>query len=241
MTPSRARVNHAGWPLMVVCILQGCHRDKVTRDRPHEQPTAGSASQPEPRALTMYRAGIEAQCEAAAEPKARFLRSDTKVAQAMRDDYHDEPLPTAEQCRRECIESSRGKFVAADIVFALGVDIDHMFERGAELDANPWRDAQGFVHRSDAERESLVEAILATDERLMNPSDRTAFCFVAALKLGVYEAGSIGVAVFDSCMADPAGSADGQKTLDCVVKAPRRGQVEQCTENSAGSSKARDR
>jgi hypothetical protein len=186
--------------------------------------------------LELYRAGTEAQCEAAADAKARYLRGNTRVAQAMREEYHGDPLPTAEQFKSACIDRSRGKTIAADIVFALDIDIDHMFARMHELDMHPSRDSEGNPRRGDADPEAVVEAILSTDERLLKPSDRPTFCFVAALKMAILERDNDGTAVFDRCIDERSLTPDMRNGFECIVKAPRRADVEQCLSPRAGSN-----
>lgn len=81
-----------------------------------------------PHVVSLLPAGVDAQCAAAAEPKSRYLRGKGKYAAAMRDEYHGDPLPSADVLRRGCLESSRDKSFSPDVLFALGADVDR-FER----------------------------------------------------------------------------------------------------------------
>jgi hypothetical protein len=222
------RIFPATAAVLAALVVLGCRAEKQPPARAKESAAEGRSYRftfnDEPRAIELFRSGIEVQCKAAAEKKARYLGGNGKLAIAMRAEYGGRALPSAEDLRRECIERNRAKKVADDIVFALDVDVDKMHARAAELDASgsddPGREAE----------EAWVEAIVASDNRLANASDRTAFCFVAALKYGVFVVPGAMQGMNDNCISGgtPAGDVQTAKFLACIVNAKRRGQVLEC-------------
>jgi hypothetical protein len=214
----------------------GCHRDtqpKQQRVFVPEQPAAkASSARDVPRAVALFLAGVNAQCAAGAEPKARYLRRDSKYSASMRDEYRGQPLPSADDFRRECIESTGKKSFSADLLFALDADVDRFFERSFYLDDHPYTGSDGMQYRGHEGDDAFVEAILATDARLANTTDHDTFCFVLSLK-GEFFSGANGRETYDLCMKGPAPSPELAALEQCVVHATRKGQVDYKCESSA--------
>ena len=221
---------------LLTCVA-ACHRDTPPKQHPntpdysHPQP---AAARDVPRAIQLFLAGVDAQCAAGAEPKARYLRRDNKYSAAMRDEYHGQPLPSADDFRRECIESTGKKSFSADLLFALDADVDRFFERSFYLDDHPYTGSDGMQYRGHEGDDAFVEAILATDARLADTTDHDTFCFVLALK-GEFFSGADGRDTYDLCMKGPAPNPELAALEQCVVHATRKGQVDYECENLAAS------
>lgn len=225
------RVLRAGTVIAAMFLVLGCRGDKrptaSAKEAQLEDHDHSQSSSDEPLALQLFRSGIEEQCKAAAVKTVEFVNR-IKPAHG----YHAKALPKAEELTRACVERNQGRSLADDIVIALDIDPDKLAARAAEIDT-------GLIgaERGRSMEDALVEAILATDKRLANVSDRSTFCFVAALRLAVFieqrrvrpfVGRPASAKLFDDCTSGATLDAGERKFLDCVVAAQRRSHAIDC-------------